>query len=248
MKLISLNTWGGRAGLEGLKKFFEKYQDVEIFCLQEIWQVHDLSLIEMWDQRIVTNLLAKISSFLPNHQFFFRPQYRNIYGLATFVHKSIAVKEECELFVFREQGFENPISIGNHARNIQSLTFDLPSGPMTIINFHGLWNGQGKTDSLDRIEQSTKIAEFVRQFSHPVLLLGDFNLLPDTQSFRILTEACPRDLISEHGITSTRSSYYPKSEKLADYAFASAHLEIGDFKVLPYEISDHLALSISVVI
>lgn len=37
MKLISLNTWGGRAGKEELLAFFERYQDIDIFCLQEIW-------------------------------------------------------------------------------------------------------------------------------------------------------------------------------------------------------------------
>jgi exonuclease III len=38
MKIISLNTWGGRAGNEELLSFFEKYkEEIDIFCLQEIW-------------------------------------------------------------------------------------------------------------------------------------------------------------------------------------------------------------------
>ncbi len=38
MKIISLNTWGGRAGRQILLDFFEKHKDdVDIFCLQEIW-------------------------------------------------------------------------------------------------------------------------------------------------------------------------------------------------------------------
>lgn len=37
MKLISLNTWGGRAGKEELLAFFERHRDIDIFCLQEIW-------------------------------------------------------------------------------------------------------------------------------------------------------------------------------------------------------------------
>jgi len=38
MKIITLNTWGGRAGKELLLSFFEKYRDdADIFCLQEIW-------------------------------------------------------------------------------------------------------------------------------------------------------------------------------------------------------------------
>lgn len=37
MKLITLNTWGGRAGADLLLPFFQKYsKDAEAFCLQEI--------------------------------------------------------------------------------------------------------------------------------------------------------------------------------------------------------------------
>ena len=99
MKLISLNTWGGRAGMPLLKSFFEKYQDVDVFCLQEIWQTKDESLIEARDPRIVIDLLEQIASLLPDFNFFFRPQYRGIYGLATFVRKNIQIEEEGELFV-----------------------------------------------------------------------------------------------------------------------------------------------------
>ena len=44
MKIIYLNTWGGRV-TEPLKKFFESNQDVDVFCLQEVW--HDASFSVM---------------------------------------------------------------------------------------------------------------------------------------------------------------------------------------------------------
>jgi len=37
MKLISLNTWGGRAGKEKLLAFFTAHKNTDVFCLQEIW-------------------------------------------------------------------------------------------------------------------------------------------------------------------------------------------------------------------
>ena len=37
MKIITLNTWGGRAGEERLLDFFNTHKDdTDIFCLQEI--------------------------------------------------------------------------------------------------------------------------------------------------------------------------------------------------------------------
>jgi exonuclease III len=243
MRLISLNTWGGQAGLSGLEEFFRKYEPVEVFCLQEIWQVCDLSLIDAPNPAVVLNLLEEIASFLPNHRYFFRPQYRGVFGLATFVRKDLSVIEEGEHFVFGKQGDENRLAVGNHARNIQYLTVPLGQSIATIINFHGLWNGKGKTDSPDRLQQSQNIADFIQKIKNPVALIGDFNLLPDIESFRILKEVCPRDLIFEHGVKSTRSRFYEKPGKLADYLLASNGLKISDFKVLPDEVSDHLALS-----
>jgi exonuclease III len=37
MKIISLNTWGGMAGRQPLLDFFVAHKDVDVFCLQEIW-------------------------------------------------------------------------------------------------------------------------------------------------------------------------------------------------------------------
>ncbi len=245
MKIITFNTWGGRAGLAGIKSFIEKHQNVDVFCLQEIWQTDDTSLIEAMDVRLVTNLLEEIAASLPGFRFYFRPQYRNIYGLATFVRKEISVIDEGELFVFKEQGFENPVAIGNHARNIQFVTLSTQTGPVTVINFHGLWNGSGKTDTADRILQSQKIADFINSLNNPCVLAGDFNLSPETQSLRILEEACPRNLVTEYGVTSTRTSHYQKPGKFADYILCN-EIEVVAFEVLPDEVSDHAPLMVSI--
>lgn len=245
MKMITFNTWGGRVGAEPIKSFFKKHQDTDVFCLQEIWQTLDRGNIEVLDERIVINLLEEIASVLPDHQIFFRPQYRNIYGLASFIKKTIKVEDEGELFVFKHQGHENPISVGNHARNIQYLNLQMPKGTITIINFHGLWNGQGKTDTPDRLEQSQKIANFIKQLKNPFILTGDFNLNPDTESFKILEQLCHRNLIKDYRVVSTRSKFYEKPGKFADYTLTSPEIKVIDFKVLPDEVSDHLALQVT---
>lgn len=239
MQLITLNLWGGRIGDQPIKDFFRKYGNAEIFCLQEVWKAegHRLDTPEV-DAR----LLKKIESYLPDHLYFFRPQYRGIYGPAIFYHKSIAAENEGELFVFKEQGYENPSSLGNHARNIQYVTLQTSRGPVTIINFHGLWNGQGKTDTADRIQQSEKIAGFIRGLRQPFVLAGDFNLSPRTQSMKIVESVCARNLITDFGIVSTRSSLYTKPEKFADYILTSPGVSVSEFEVLPDEVSDHMAL------
>ncbi len=189
------------------------------------------------------DLLNNIQKTLPNHVHYFRPHFNDYYGLALFVHKDIKVLEEGELFVYRERGFIDPDENGNHARNLQYIRIGTADHECVIAQVHGLWNGQGKGDSEDRLAQSDNIVQFVTSLEVPVVLVGDFNLRPDTESVRKLEAAGMRNLISEFGITSTRTTLYTKSsEQFADYAFVSDEVTVEDFKVLPDEVSDHAPL------
>ncbi len=114
-----------------------------------------------------------------------------------------------------------------------------------ICNFHGLWNGKGKSDTEDRLKQSEKILEFIGGTDDSVILAGDFNLSPDTESLAML-EKDMRNLIKEYGITSTRTSYYEKENKFADYVLVSPGIAVKDFRVLPDEVSDHAALYLEI--
>lgn len=106
---------------------------------------------------------------------------------------------------------------------------------------HGLWNGKGKTDTAERILQSQEIKSFMDSVDGEKVLCGDFNLLPGTESVKILEDGM-KNLIKEYDVGSTRTSLYTKPEKHADYIFTSPDLNVVDFKVLPNEVSDHSAL------
>lgn len=249
MKLISLNTWGGRAGKDKLLAFFEKYKDVDIFCLQEIWsapydhlQGHDAGGLSINHDDIMVYGMQEISESLEGHITYFRPHHLDNYGLMMLIKKDLAVTAEGDFFVHKERGHVPEGDVGRHARNVQYVTFDTPQGSRTAMNFHGLWNGVGKGDSEDRLKQSGNIIQFVKNFSNPFVMSGDFNLLPDTESLKKLEEFGLRNLIKEYNITSTRTSYYSKPEKFADYTFVSEGIKIKEFKVLPDEVSDHAPL------
>jgi endonuclease/exonuclease/phosphatase family metal-dependent hydrolase len=241
MKLISLNTWGGRAGKDELLSFFSKNKDVDIFCLQEVWEGGDEDVLN-WGKGIDTKMITNIGNVLKEHSVFFRPHYHDFYGLAIFARKNLPIREEGEIFVFKERKNITDDFAPNHARNIQYLTIEIPRGIQTIINFHGIWNGGGKFDSEERLLQSDNILRFVKNLTNPYILCGDFNLRPDTVSLKKLEQAGMRNLIKDFGITSTRSSHYKKEERFADYTLVSNGIKVNNFKVLPDEISDHLAM------
>lgn len=254
MRIITLNTWGGRAGKDRIFSFFKKYEaSTDIFCLQEIWsspyehlegQLAGGLKIDYSD--IMTRGMQDISDLLSGYRAYFRPHHLDHYGLMMLVEKSLSIKEEGEIFVYKHKGYTPEGDVGNHARNIQYVTLETPDGPITIINFHGLWNGKGKTDTEDRLQQSKNILAFMRTLKGECVLCGDFNLLPDTQSIQLFELAGLKNLIKEHDIKSTRTSYYTKPEKHADYIFVTPRVNVNSFSVLPEEVSDHAALQVDI--
>jgi exonuclease III len=253
MKLITLNTWGGRAGKELLLNFFKKYKDVDIFCLQEIWSApyehlegHLAGGKAIKHEQIMTSGMQEISGILSSHSSYFHPHHLENYGLQMLVNNNLDVVEDGEVFVHKHKGYIPEGEIGNHARNIQYVTLNLKDKAMTIINFHGLWSEGGKTDSEDRVSQSKKIVEFIKSLQNDFILCGDFNLLPNTESLSIVEKVGLRNLVKEYNITSTRTSFYTKPEKYADYILVSKGIDVKTFRVLPEEVSDHSALFLEI--
>lgn len=239
MKLITLNIWGG-AVHEPLLKFFAAHQDVDIFCLQEVYSQaeHKISRDE---RKVYLDILSEIKKVLPNHISYFRPTVNNNYGIAILVNKNLQVVSEGEKQIHCNPDF--PGMGPDHSRNLQWLTFINHDQTYTVVNVHCLWNGKGKTDSPARLEQSHLIREFMDSIDAPKILCGDFNLRPDTESLAILAEDMA-DLIKINQITSTRTSFYPKEERYADYVFVSDDIEVKTFAVLPEDVSDHAALQL----
>lgn len=250
MKVISLNTWGGRAGKQNLLSFFERMKDdVDVFCLQEMWSApyehldgKDAGGVAIDHANIMVYGVQEISELLSGHDAFFRPHNLDNYGLLMLVRKGLKILEEGETYVHKDKGYIPEGDAGRHARNIQHVTLETPLGKRTVAHMHGLWNGQGKGDSADRLMQSDKAVAFLSSIDHPYVFCGDFNLLPETQSMKKLEASGLRNLITEYGVTSTRTSFYTKPETFADYMLVSEGIDVKEFRVLPDEVSDHAAL------
>jgi endonuclease/exonuclease/phosphatase family metal-dependent hydrolase len=249
MKLICLNTWGGRAGAENLLAFLDAHRDADFVCLQEIWSAPYEGLEgalagaeTIAHAEIMVRGKQAIARLFDGHEAFFHPSHLNDYGLMTLVSKRLAVVDTGDVFVHRERGYVPQDNLGHHARNVQFVTVAAPRGRMSVMNFHGLWNGLGKGDSDDRLAQSRRLIDFLAGRSEPFVLCGDFNLAPDTQSLKMLEEAGLRNLVAEHGVASTRTRLYKRSEKFADYVFVSPVVDVRGFRALPDEVSDHVPL------
>ncbi len=242
MKLVCLNVLGG-SYTPALLEFLKRHQDIDIFCLQEVYHDAEGREDERWALIRNMNLLSDMQSVMPDYETLYHPHWRDYWGLCMFVRKNIPLLNSGEEFVYQNKGYNIEREMAGHtAKNVQYATIETLLGARTVVNFHGLYTGEGKNDTGDRLLQSQNIIKFLKTLTDPYILAGDYNLNPDTVSLEMLEAHGMRNLIKEFGINSTRTSLYTKDNKFADYVLVSGGVEVLDFSVLPDEVSDHAPL------
>lgn len=267
-RLETLNIWGGRLYESLLAHVRRQASMVDLFCFQEVYSTssHHLFTRERGEalaqfppsnnlperaniyQELVNALpdfSGSFSSCQDRHAYSGPVDFDLSFGLAIFARKTLKVGNVGEHFVHRQK---NSIVGANNAtigRQLHYLQLYLAGEPVTVINMHGLWNGQGKTDSPERLEQFRQVKAFVKAVGGATILCGDLNILPTTQCLALLEEdLC--NLANIYGITSTRTQWYSKPDRFADYVLVSPGVQVEDFQVLDEEISDHTPLVLTV--
>lgn len=256
MKLISLNTWGGKF-FDPLVKFIKQHsQDTDIFCFQEIYDTW--SFVKQF-RNIRANLLKELKQTLPDFQVFFTPEFTGYdsnpdpvdfdlsVGEAIFTGKDIKIHSFGELPIYGDKSEKTlKADFSNLPVTLQSVDCAVGKLQFTVCNFHGTAFPGTKSDTRLRLEQSIKILNFLKNKPGAKILAGDFNLLPQTESIRMLEEDM-RNLIKEFNIQRTRSKLSPfygrvDFQKFADYTFVSNDIEVKSFEVPKVDISDHLPM------
>lgn len=254
--LLSLNIWGGKLA-ENLETFIRQQKDtIDIFCFQEVFHTDTAT---KWSGGAKINILNDLRSILADEfVMLYHPAARNCdyrnrttdnaveYGLCAFVRtEKFKIHGSGERYVFKTKyATAEGKEMGLNNRNVQYLELEYAGKEFVVFNFHGLWTDGDKGDTDERLLQSQKIRDLMHRYHHPMILCGDFNLSPHTQSMAIL-ETDLHNLIKEHDIRNTRSSYYTKDNRFADYILTSHDIIVHEFKVLEDEVSDHLPLQLS---
>ena len=263
LRIVSLNCWGGRV-YEPLMNYLREV-DADVYCLQEVFNTSEpmpawLRFMESQAEHLVRpNLFQEIAALLPEHRAMFFPAVRGYlhdranvdfpieYGLATYVHNVLPIIGEAVQFVFGEfrprAWGEPPLPRNAHSVRIFDYRKD---EPVTITHMHGLWQKEGKGDTPARIGQGLILASMVENMckeGEKVIVCGDFNLLPESQTFDDLQMLGLHDLVVGRGYTDTRTSYYKKTPRFADYMLVSDAVEVRKFDVpASPEVSDHRPL------
>ena len=244
MKLISLNTWGGRLH-EQIDEFIKGYASTtDIFCFQEVYANGTKEADADTGER--PNFFKELQDMLPSFTGVFAEQVTGT-GLATFVRDSLEI-ESSDSFLLLSCEELNHLQMSNgihyYPRIVQMVCLKNPH--IAIYNFHGV-PGNDKKDTTERELQLKRLQEALAKSDGEKVLVGDFNLRPDTDAIRSL-EGNMKNLVIEGGFKTTRTKYYDKKVTMpfADYTFVTYGIKVNRFEVLPDEASDHLPMFLDV--
>lgn len=249
LKLITLNCWGGRAADKLLPFLAEKGKEIDVFCLQEMFDADQRELDARHPgENLRGDLFRRAREALPEHMgcfAYFDDEPRRM-SLAMFVRHGIRVRTLADFIVYRPERPQETGSAVIAPRKLQHVTLDVGGRDVTVANFHGLWVNGPKTDTPERMAQGERVRNWLDGIAGPKILCGDFNLLPENASLRTIDRGM-RNLVIETGVPGTRTPLYrhyanPAEPNFADYVIVSPDVGVRKFAVLPDAVSDHAAL------
>jgi endonuclease/exonuclease/phosphatase family metal-dependent hydrolase len=263
---MCLNGWGGK--LHDQLVHYVQAASPDVLCLQEV--VHSPATsrdwLTYWDGDHVlpqrANFFRDVAEALPEHVAIFCPAAQGVlwdenervpsqWGLATFVRNSFPIIAQAQDFVHKSY---SPLGYGDHprSRNAHAIRiYDYARDrPVSIAHMHGLRDLNGKMDTPERLAQAHRLAGLATSVAapgDPLVVCGDFNVQPDSETFRVLAGIGLRDLVTSHGFEGTRTSHYKKPGRFADYMLVNDAVEILRFTVVAQpEVSDHCPLILEI--
>jgi len=231
MRIIFLNCYSGQI-LTPLLDFITKQgRDTDIFCFSEMSE----------------NLQKRFTAILQDFSSVFEIggliiDCNELAGQSTFVRKDIEIIDFKKIAIHEIKN--------NDVGFLLKTTLKAGSGLVSLGNVHGTSRPSDKRDSDIRLKQSEIIIDSFRK-GHNKIIIGDFNLNPDTKSVKMFEKVGYKNLIRDFGIKNTRNEIAWNRFKdgpdfvkqyYSDYCFVSPEVKVKNFEVPYNEISDHLPL------
>ncbi len=227
MNAIFLNTWHNRCKDELAAFITQKAPSTDIFCFHEADSV---------SRRQFRQVLRQFTEYAADKQ----TGDRGPFNLATYVKQPLAA--ECVYTLLDDAPDSGFVLV---------VLLRVGSSMVTIANVHGIaFLVDDKLDTEGRLEQSKMIIEKLRGSAGPIVIGGDFNLLPETSSIRLFAQDGFQDLIAAYNIRATRNRlawdrHKDNIQRYADYVFVGSDTIVRNFSVPELEISDHLPLVVA---
>ncbi len=259
MLLLSLNVALFETNNEKLYKFLLT-QKPDIVCLQEIAQGKDPNVDPVYLSKPFIDKATKNlrhSFFGPTweikefHMTNFHQRDNFDFDFGGFLKSGNLIKTEFKIlqksnvFISHKHIKVTDWSIWPKVQSkaVQVVDLQLPnSKKLRILNYHGIWTKE-KIGNQDTLKACQKINQLAKEVNYPVIITGDFNLFPDTESMQVFKDFI--SLVDQYGIKTTRPGTNELSHlkrNVVDYILVSPGIKINSFQIPNSDVSDHLPL------
>lgn len=238
MKVIQLNIWGGKLGLEVIK--FLKTEQPDFVCLQEVNDLQGPSGYGFFAtlDEIKTGAGMQYAYMSPRHSS--RYMERELaYGNATL--SNLPFTDSRTIFTHGQYKRNFDVTkYDDNSWNLQIMTIQTGKTLLHILNYHGYHIVGSKAGNDETLRHMRLIADVIDTLEGPFILCGDFNLTPDTPSIAVL-DAKLTNLSTTHGLQTTCNQFTP-IDGVLDYIFTNELVQAQRFEMSEAVVSDHNAL------
>ncbi len=238
MKLLQLNAWSCKLSPEIIRLF--NVEKPDIACLQEVVsaELHG-NILNTIDQVLDVYPFADTYN-TPLVEFSFMHHCAKRGNLIASQFPFVQTSEAWTHGSYIED-FDYIDSGGyNAARNIAYAKVDSPQGPVHVLTLHGYHISEHKMGNEETLRACRELVELTETLSGPIVISGDFNLAPESESIRYVSQKF-RNLSTEYELSTTRNHFTTKTE-VCDYIFVNDAVKVNDFYVSEIIASDHGAL------
>lgn len=247
VKFISLNLYEGGLLFDNVLKFL-KEENPDIVAFQEVMNGKDKSI----DKNLRT--IEVLKDFFDSWNFHFAPEFMSVRGkLKVEIGNAIFSKFPINKSLISNFGIpygEYDVSppsgdFSTHPKNIHCCEIDIKGQTHTVCNLHGIWGLDGGDNSA-RLKMSEIIIEHIKG-KEKVILAGDFNLKPNSQTIKniekYLTNVFKNELKSSFNLSRKNLEKFPGyASAVVDMLFVSGDIKLLTHSCPQVDVSDHLPL------
>ncbi len=247
IKFLCLNLWEGGVLFDNILQFIHQEQP-DILALQEVYDEGDNAKPQKFRS------LSILKHALPEFHCHYAPelQVETDYGPidlgnATFSRFPITATKT----VFFDIPYQTlPINrlylqhgdFSQLPHNLQHVTLRIDDLQLHVVNLHGIWGLDGG-DNDRRLQMSQTIVDEVKHLDK-VIVAGDFNLRPNTQTIanieKHLKNIFGSELATSFNMKHKNNPGYASA--VVDMIFVSQTIKVREKSCPPVDISDHLPL------
>lgn len=247
IKILCLNIFEGGLLWPNIESFVRR-EKPDILCLQEVCN---------GDERQPINFqsIKRLKALLPDYYSYYSPEIFEIFPQGqgdggNGIYSRYPISEEKTVFLHEEYRKilrpRREDDFSHYPKNLQSVVVNIGVKKLHVCNMHGIWGLDG-ADTKERLRMSKLIVKEIKG-KKPLVLMGDFNIKPNTKTIEAieekLTNVFKDELTTSFNLEHKKHPGYATA--VVDMFFATKDINIVSKSVPADDVSDHLPLLVTI--